>query len=300
MSPGGSTVGEIKYVVRIDTSQLATDASKADKIAKGALGGTASGANEAASSLAGMAKSLALVTGGFLTLRGASNFLKGAVADANQYQASINGLASVSKAFGVDTQTAAEAARNLSADGLIPLAQSAQAFKNALSSGFTIQEATMLLSGLKDQAVNNRQSFYDLGGAVVATTEGIRNGNSVLADATGTTKNLSVMAKEAGIGIDQMGSISQNAGYRTAVLNGFLTDASRSMGDAARYANTAAGEQIKLSTSMYNLRVQIGQVTNALTGSAVGALSNFISTNQQAIISIGSGIAAFVGVAGVS
>lgn len=296
-----SSVGTIFYDVSIDTSKLSGQLKGAESQVKSSLKNQEKSAQSSSSNMEksfyGVAGSLMAVGAGYISLRGVTGFLKQATADANAYQASVAGLASVSRAFGVDQNLALQSAKALSADGLIPLAQSTQAFKNALSSGFSLEEATMLLSGLKDQAVNNRQSFYDLGGAVVATTEGIRNGNSVLADATGTTKNLSVMAKEAGISVDQMGSINQNAGYRTAVLNGFLSDSARSMGDSARYAETSAGAQARLNTQMQYLRISVGQITNAISRGLVGSLGQFIGENQRSIISLGAGIATFITVA---
>jgi len=294
--------GTIYYDAIIETKNLKVTAAQAEKIVKDTTSKSSREVNKAgkdmSASFSGVAQSLAIVGSGYLSLRGASAFIGQSIADANRYQSSIAGLASVSRAFGQDTGSALQAAKDFAADGLIPLAQSTQAFKTALASGFSIEEATALLSGLKDQAVNNRQSFYDLGGAVNATLEGIKNGNSVLADATGTTKNLSVIAKEAGIGIDEMGSVSQNTAYRTAILNSFLQETSRSMGDSAKYADQAAGADARFATSMTNLRVEVGQVANALRQGAVTGLTEFISSNQEAIITIGSAVGASVAFAG--
>lgn len=297
MTGGNEQAGTIYYDAIIETKSLKVTAAQAESIIKGSVGrssnATAAAGKEMSSSLNGVAQSLAIVGSGYVALRGASSFLKQSINDANEYGRSIAGLASVSQAFGEDTDASLQAARDFAADGLIPLAQATQAYKTALASGYSLEQATQLLSGLKDQAVNNRQSYYDLGGAVNATMEGIKNGNSVLADATGTTKNLSVIAKEAGIGIDEMGSVSQNTAYRTAILNAFLQESSRSMGDAAKFADTAAGADARLQTNMLNLRIEVGQLANALRQEAVGSLGQFIASNQQAIIAIGSGTAAF-------
>lgn len=225
--------------------------------------------------------------------------LRKGVNDANQYQSALLGLDSVSQAFGQSQDKVRQAAIDLSSDGLIPITQSVMAFKNALATGYSIEQATALLKGLKDQAAFNRQSYYDLGGAVVATTEGIRNGNSVLADATGTTTNLSVMAKKAGIDLNDMANSETKAAYQAAILDGFLVETNRSMGDAATYSQTAAGSQSQLSYQMNALSVNIGKVTNALTQGLTRDLASFIAINNQSIVSVGAGVLAFATVATV-
>lgn len=226
------------------------------------------------------------------TLSSFTGFVGESITAANRYQGTLIGLSTVARAFGVDQDTATDAAKRLAADGFMTVTDAAQGLKNLLSSGFSLPQAIQLMESLKNQSAFNRQSFYDLGGAVVATTEGIKNGNSVLADATGTTKNLSIMAKEAGVGIDEMGSIAQNAGYRQAVFNGFMQDASRSMGDLTRLSGTAAGADAQLAASKLQLQQRVGALANAIRQPLTLALSNFVANNQQAIVSIGAGAVA--------
>jgi hypothetical protein len=228
-----------------------------------------------------------------------------AVDASNTLQNSLIGLSSISNAFGVDANAASDAAKRFSADGIIPLADSAKAFKTALASGFSLEQTIQLLNGLKDQASFNRQSFYDMGGAVNATLEGIKNGNSVLADATGTTTNLSVMAKNAGISIQDMGSTSSNSAVRMAYLNGFLKETARSTGDAAKYSETFSGAQARLSAAVFNTRARIGDLAKAGLAPLVGYITDFLVKNQQMVVSMAFGIgaaaafaAAVVGVAG--
>lgn len=292
----GEEVGKISYAVEIDVSALRAGTKSAEQAIHTSFSASEQQVNKSTKnmekSVNGAAEEIAALAGSILALRGVGNFLGSAIDSANKYQSAMIGLSTTARAFNQDQTAVLTAAQNLSDDGLIPLTQSAAALRNLLASGFSVQEATQLLSGLKDQAAFNRQSWYDLGGAVVATTEGIRNGNSVLADATGTTKNLSVMAKEAGVGIDQMGSIQSNTAYRTAVLNGFLQDTNRSLGDAARYSQTAAGADQRLSYEMEQLRIKVGSVANALRVDAIASLTGFIASNQDAIIAVGTSLAA--------
>jgi hypothetical protein len=219
---------------------------------------TVSAKDEASKVLSGLAQRWKqLAAGSVLAGYGLNrfmNFMDQSTDSANRLQSAMLGLSSVARAFGVDAGAATKAAQNLAADGFITVSEAASGLKNLLSSGFSLEEAIQLMDGLKNQAAFNRQSFYELGAAVVATTEGIKNGNSVMADATGTTKNLSVMAKEAGVGIDEMGSISQNAAYRQSVFNGFMQDTSRSMGDLAKLSQTAAGADAQAAAAKERFR----------------------------------------------
>lgn len=194
-----------------------------------------------------------------LALAAITGELSRSVEAANRYQAAVIGLSSVARGLGHSVDQARAAAISLARDGLMSVGEAAAGLKNLLASGFSLPEAIRLMESLKDKAAFNRQSFYQFGAAVVATTEGIKNGNSVLADAVGTTTNLSVMAKEAGVSVDQMGSIAQNAAYRQAILNGFIKDAGLNAGDAARLTETFSGKQAMLSTQTEILRARIGE-----------------------------------------
>lgn len=245
-------------------------------------------------------QSLAAFGASFLVLRTLGNILTSSVQKANQYESAMLGLQSVSVAFGADVLQVNQAAVALASDGLIPLSQSVQAFKNALSTGYSIEEATALLRGLKDQAAFNRQSQYDLGSAVVATTEGIKNGNSVLADATGTTQNLASMAKEAGINLQDLGNAETKAAYNTAILNGFLQNTNRSLGDAERYADTAAGATLRYNTQLNNMQIMIGRVVNNLTKGLISSLATYVEQNKEAIITVGTLVGGIAAVASVT
>ena len=210
---------------------------------------------------------------------GLAEFGKGAVTAAAQYQSAFAGLRTVATAFGRDANAAQKAAEDLASDGLISAGDAAKAFKNALSSGYSIDEATTLLKALKDQAVYNRQAQYDLGGAVVATTEGIKNQNSVLADATGTTKNLSVMSKEYAEKIGTTVGKLTDAQKRQAAYNGFLEDASRSAGDAAEASDTLAGSIARSDVAAKKAQVSLGE---ALTP-AYRALLTVVTGTTEAV-----------------
>lgn len=299
---GTTTVGTISYDVTLNLANLNKKIKELEQRLGSSLGsGTFKKPQQEADkmndSLNKSVSSLAAVTAGFLSIRSAYGVLSGASQAANQYEAALRGLDSVSAAFRQDQEAARQAAIDLSSDGLIPLAQSAQAFKNALATGYSLEEATELLKGLKDQAVFNRQAQYDLGSAVVATTEGIKNGNSVLADATGTTTNLAQFAKQAGVDLTNLGDAEEYAAYRTAILNGFLKETARSEGDAASMADSARAAQSRYSVAVQSLNIRLGQFVNVLTTDVISGMAAFVSANQDGIIVVGALVAGIGGAA---
>lgn len=184
--------------------------------------------------------------------------LGNAVVASSQYSNAFSGLRSVANSFGQDADAAQAAAEKLAADGLLPAGQAAQGFKNALASGYSIEQATKLLEGLKEQAIFNRQAHYDLGGAIVATTEGIKNEQSILADATGTTTNLSQMWKQYAEQLGKAPGQLTAAEKRQAAYNGFLAETARSAGDLAKAQETLAGSIAKSETATKRAQVALG------------------------------------------
>jgi len=208
-----------------------------------------------------------------------------AIEAASNLQSAFLGLRSVSAAFSVDADAAEQAARALASDGLMSAAEAAQAFKLALSSGYSLEEATQLLSGLKEQAIFNRQAHYSLGEAVVATAEGIKNENSILADATGTTKNLSVMYKEYAATLDKGVQSLTVSEKRQAALSGFLKETAHSTGDLAAAQNTLQGSMARSTTASNTLLASVGDALSP----AYQGLSTIVSETAGVITSITEG-----------
>jgi hypothetical protein len=242
-------------------------------------------ADEASDATEEMGAQLAALAGLGAAFAGLVSAASSAIEASANLQSAFLGLRSVSAAFRVDADAAEQAARTLASDGLMTAAEAAQAFKLALSAGYSLEEATQLLSGLKEQAVFNRQAHYSLGEAVVATTEGIKNENSVLADATGTTKNLSVMYKEYAAALDKgVQSLTINE-KRQAALDGFLKETAHSTGDLAAAQNTLQGSMARSATASNTLLASVG---DALAPAYQG-LSSIVTETAGVITSITEG-----------
>lgn len=232
-----------------------------------------------------------------------------AIRDAIQFSAdfanAFTGLSSVARAFGTDTNLAKKAAQNLSADGLIPLKNSAGALKNLLSVGFGLPDAIKLLNVAKDSAAFGKQGFLSMGEAVERFTQGIKFNQSALTDSTGLGKNLSQVMKDAGLSLDAAGRASRDAGVRQAILNGFIKEGAAFTGDAAKLAQTYSGAVDGLKKSYGDLLVTWGSAitTNktvaeglSFVKEAFQKLNEFLADNRRGFLFVSDAVIAFVGV----
>lgn len=231
----------------------------------------------------------------------------GAIKDAIKFSSEFNnaflGLSSVAKAFGTNTDSATAAAKKLSADGLLPLKDSATGLKNLLAAGFSLPEATRLMEAFKDSAAFGRQGALSFGDAVRSATEGVKNGNSILVDNAGVTKNLSQILKEAGFSAQDLSRASSDAAVRQALFNGILRETQAQTGDAAKLTKTYAGQLEGMRTSWTNLLATWGDAItrNATVAEGLGAVrdlfnkfSGVLLNNQRAYLIVSDAIIGFV------
>jgi uncharacterized protein YoxC len=185
--------------------------------------------------------------------RGIVNTFKDAIQASNEFNNAFIGLSSVASAFGTSADEAKAAAQKLSADGLLPVKDAAAGLKNLLAAGFSLPEATKLMNAFKDSAAFGRQGTLSFGDAVRSATEGVKNGNSILVDNAGITKNLSQILKEAGFSAQDLAKASSDAGVRQALLNGILRESAAFTGDANKLTQTYSGTLEGMKTSWRQL-----------------------------------------------
>lgn len=207
---------------------------------------------------------------------------------ANRQQAAFIGLSSLARAFGQDADQANVAARNLAKDGLMTVGEAATGLKNLLAAGFNLPQAIQLMNRFKDSAAFNRQAALGFGQAIAGATEGIKNGNSILVDNAGVTKNLSVILQEAGYSAQDLMKASTDAGVRQAIFNGILKETTPFLGDAARLSETFAGKQSALAVQVENLKAKIGEALQPALVKLLEAaepvlnwVSNFVSEHPK-------------------
>lgn len=216
------------------------------------------------------------------------NFMGDTVSEANRLQMALTGLNSIARAFGQDADRAKNAANSLAQDGLMTVADAATGLKNLLASGFSLDQAVKLMERFKDTAAFGRQSALSFGQAVSSATEGIKNGNSILVDNAGVTKNLSVILTEAGFSAQDLMRATTDASIRQALFNGILKESEPMLGDAARLTELYAGEQAVAAAQTTVLKQNIGvalqqallPLLKAITPIIV-AIGKWVSENQK-------------------
>lgn len=194
-----------------------------------------------------------------VALYGISQGVKEVLKSANKYQAATMGLNSVATAFGQDAQKSKQAAQDLASDGLMTVTEAAGGLKNLLASGYGLDQAIVIMKRFKDTAAFGRQASLGFGESIVSATEGIKNGNSILVDNAGVTKNLSVILEEAGYSAQDLMKATSDAGVRQAIFKGILKESNPMVGDAAKLAGSAAGQQAKMAAQTEVLKQRIGE-----------------------------------------
>ena len=211
-------------------------------------------------------KQVGLAIVGAFSVRLVVDFFKNATTEAMNFENALIGVKSVAQSFGVETSKVEEAIKAYTADGLIPASEAASAFKQILSTGTDLPTAIKLLNSLKNAAAFNRQEFYTLGQAVVATTEGIKNGNSVKADAVGVTTNLSVLESRYAASIGKTVGQLTEAERIQGRVNGFINESNVFLGDANKLLGTYSGKLSQLSASYTQLQIEIGKTVTQSQG----------------------------------
>jgi hypothetical protein len=228
--------------------------------------------------------------------------LGGFLTEFNKMQSSMLGLESISVFKGVDPNSSKDVLNNLTLvkDGLLSVSDASTSLKNLLASNFTLEQSVDLLKRLGDSAAFGRQESLSFGDAVRSATEGIKNGNSILVDNAGVTKNLSAMLEEAGFKAQDMSRAGQDAGVRMAIFNGIMNETTGQLGNAGKLMQSSQGALILFEKSMTDLKIAMGSVLSVvvplITGPLTaisGVIANANANTKTAILIIGSLTAAF-------
>jgi len=298
MSTGGTNVGEIQARITLDIAEFRRNLDEArrriqeleDQSRRGA-----DGMRDMSSALAGIGAGAALTK--------LVSEMKQAVDAATKLYNAFAGLNAVAKGFGIQTKDAQAAAQDLAKRGFLSLTESVLAYKTAMSTGLGLEQSTKLINSLADSAAYNRQSFYTMGGAIQASLDGIKNGNSVLSDAVGVTKNLSVMQKEYARTIGTTAGRLTDAQKIQAAYNGFINEGAIFTGNADQAMQDFTGTQARFTAATDEATVAFGQaftplfktVLETLTPTII-ALAEF-TTENKALVSAAA--ASSVGVLGL-
>lgn len=287
--------------IRINTTANTSGIDKTNQ-SLDALGGSSSKNISFVERLNGAFAPLAAITAAAgVGLQKLTAFMGSTVTEASGLQSSLTGLNSIARAFKQDAGAAERAAQDLAKDGLMTVAESAAGLKNLLAAGFNLPQAIQLMSRFKDTAAFGRQGSLSFGEAIRGATEGIKNGNSILVDNAGVTKNLSVILSEAGFSAQDLMKATTDVNIRQALFNGLMKESAPMLGDASRLTELYAGKQAQASAQMKILKQNLGQALQtailpflkAITP-IITSIANWIQNNQKLAAAIGIAIGVFL------
>jgi len=213
-----------------------------------------------------------------------------------EYESASKGLESIVKGQGLSFSNAQSFIEDYISDGLIPLSDATLAYKNLAARGYNEQQIKQTMIALKDAAAFGRQSTYEYGEAIATATEGLKNENSVLVDNAGVTKNVAKMWQDYAKKVGKTTESLTQAEKIEAEVNGIREESKNQIGDAAKYAETYAGQQAQVNAVNIELSKTIGESIipsltqySSLQLAITKGITNFISNHKSAT----SGIVSF-------
>ena len=216
------------------------------------------GFNRGVQSMSNSIKPLIRQVGLLLAGIGFMAFAKSAVNAASTMSSALVGLQSIVEGTGGSFSRAQKFINDYIQDGLIPATNAITAYKNLALRGYSTEQIEKVLIALKDSAAFGRQASYTMGEAIAGATEGLKNENSVLVDNAGVTKNVAKMWQEWADAHNTNINDMTKEQKILAEVNGIMEETKFQTGDAAKATNTFAGRSAALGTSLFNLRVAIG------------------------------------------
>ena len=204
-----------------------------------------------------------------------------------KYTNSMNALQKTARATNNSMAEITDSMEDVNEFKFIDDADLSKSMQNLIKYGFSVKQATEMLKIMQDTAVGNKQEAYSLSEAIRITTEGIRMENSVLSDASGIQKNISVMYKEYAESVGKSTEELTQAEKVQAVYNGYLEEGKDFIGTASEMANSYQGVQAQANASTLELSRTLGETMiptltqiNSLGLSFTQTLNKIIENNK--------------------
>ena len=250
---------------------MGASVEKAGREAEGAFKPLKDGAMEAAAAQATLA---AAASAAFQVVIGA---VKSGTDAYNAYNSAIAGLGSVAQGRGIADNEMTKALDGVT-DAFFSATSAATAYKNLLSRGYTLSQATKTIERLKDAATFGRQANLSLEEAVVSATEGIRNENSILVDNAGVTKNVAKMwedyARAKGVAVT---SLTQAQKVEAEYL-GIMEETKFQIGDLEKASSSLVGSQAEQAAQSAKLATAYGDAMAPAVQAMTEAGTAFLKT----------------------
>lgn len=245
------TLEELQILITTETSGLKKELNKVQQD----LGGLDRTVRQTTDAMKNAFKSVVAT----LATLGLVKYVKDSIQAASDLEGAFLGLQSIVEGQGRSFAKAKGFINDYVSDGLVPLTDAVNAYKNLAARGYNDDQIEQVMGRLKDAAAFGRQSSYTLGAAVASATEGLKNENSILVDNAGVTKNVAKMWDEYAKSIGTTANNLTQQQKIQAEVNGIMTETQFQVGDAAKYADTYAGRLAYLNKTLGDIRVNIGQ-----------------------------------------
>ncbi len=224
----------------------------------------------------------------------------------NAYTAAMQGLESVSSAKNIGADQM-QAALDSVTDAFFDTTAAATAYKNLLSRGYTLDQATNTILRLKDAASFGRQANYTLSEAVTTATEGIKNENSILVDNAGVTKNVAKMWEDYAKKIGVTTTSLTQAQKVQAEYEGIMAETAMQVGDLEKLSGTLAGSQAEAAAAGKVAWQSFGDAMSGIAGvatevqtSVVTALGNMAEAAPEVAAGLTTAATAMTGLVAAS
>ena len=255
------------------------------------VSGTVKGAEKSFTSSFGK---IGAAIGAALSVAAVTAFGTSCVQAAMQAESAFMGLNSQLTAQGRSFSEAKKFLEEYTADGLVPMTNAANAYKQLASRGFDDKQIRDMMHATKDMATYNRQAHYSMGEAVEVFAQGLKNEESTLTDAAGMTKNLSVIWDEYAQTIGKTGATLTQAEKVQAEYLATMNEWRYSAGNAATMAGTFQGRLAALKATFSSIKTEIGNVIIPIANlfmpaiqAAANAVLNFITRIKQLLAIFG-------------
>ena len=188
--------------------------------------------------------------------------------------------------------------KEITADGLLSEQDAMTAMRNLTAYGYSVQEATEMIKAMTISAEANRKEIYSVSEAVEKTTQGIKQGSSIMMKASGNVENNTDAQARYAAALGKTASELTEAERRQATYNSYIEAGRKYASQASAYQNSYSASTQRLSNSIENLKAAFGQAF-APMATMVNNLASFVVANKEVVVVLGTFVGVVVGAGGI-
>ncbi|WP_425529305.1 primosomal protein [Leptospira stimsonii] len=230
------------------------------------------------------------IIGGYSVFAGIEK-IKSLMDTAEKAAMTMKGLSTIVKYnFGEDAvKPATDSVEKLSKDLNLQKDSVTAAARNFIAMGYSVDQATNLIKAHANVGSVLRQQNYSLSESIDVASQGYKNQNSVLSDATGIQTNISKMLERHGFKMEDLSSATKKQAALQALYNETLKEAEPFEGKAAELTEGYAGSLGKLGKESEKAQIALGKlyqesITPLLNvgGSFMSSIAGFLGDSDEA------------------